>query len=176
MGIFDPLLYSGEKFSKEEKQILDENFNSISAYTKKKYKFYRREDTNNMRGSHMGINFHRITYSHKDIDTDEFNPNHIVYINCDMYWIKNERFLDAFEDYFELPFDDKDAPRLKVPVVKKFPARLLVVGFHGSGFIAEFKYKMDSKIDRILEDSSLTNDCIKKINSECVKYLKNFHK
>ena len=38
MGLFDFIFHYGEKFTKDEIKILDRNFNSISAYTKKKYK------------------------------------------------------------------------------------------------------------------------------------------
>ena len=35
MGLFDFALRPGQRFNKEEIRILDQNFNSISAYTKK---------------------------------------------------------------------------------------------------------------------------------------------
>ena len=39
MGLFDFALNPGQKFSKDELRILDQNFNSITAYTKGKYQF-----------------------------------------------------------------------------------------------------------------------------------------
>ena len=39
MGIFDSILLKGKKFTKEEIKILDKNFNSISAHTKKNLNF-----------------------------------------------------------------------------------------------------------------------------------------
>ena len=39
MGLFDFALRSGQRFTQEEIRILDQNFNSISAYTKRKFKF-----------------------------------------------------------------------------------------------------------------------------------------
>ena len=39
MGLFDFALKPGQRFNKEEIRILDQNFNSISAYTKRKYRF-----------------------------------------------------------------------------------------------------------------------------------------
>ena len=40
MGIFDFALRPGQRFSKEELRVLDQNLNSISAYTKKKISFF----------------------------------------------------------------------------------------------------------------------------------------
>ena len=37
MGLFDFALNPGQRFTKEELRVLDQNFNSISAYTKNKY-------------------------------------------------------------------------------------------------------------------------------------------
>jgi len=42
VGLFDFALRPGQRFSKEELRVLDQNLNSISAYTKKKYRFSHR--------------------------------------------------------------------------------------------------------------------------------------
>ena len=39
MGLFDFALRPGQRFSKEELRVLDQNLNSISAYTKKNIDF-----------------------------------------------------------------------------------------------------------------------------------------
>ena len=48
MGLFDFALYPGQRFNKVELSILDQNFNSISAYTENKYRFYSRSIRDNI--------------------------------------------------------------------------------------------------------------------------------
>ena len=50
MGLFDFALFPGQRFNKVELRILDQNFNSISAYTKNKY------GTNNITSVHHYVN------------------------------------------------------------------------------------------------------------------------
>ena len=61
MGLFDFALNSGQKFSKDELRILDQNFNSITAYTKGKYQFYSRNIDDDIQGSMSNVSRHKIT-------------------------------------------------------------------------------------------------------------------
>ena len=51
MGLFDAILKPGQKFSKDELWMLDQNFNSISVHTKRMYQFYSRDVSNDIQGS-----------------------------------------------------------------------------------------------------------------------------
>ena len=173
MGLFDFIFHAGEKFTKDEIKILDMNFNSISAYTKKKYKFRMKDISNNVRGDQdVGIDFHEIVYSHVDTDTNEFDPKWEVSIVCFRYLIRNEREYSNFVSFFENVGEGEEAPKINIPKIKNFPTAVLVVGYRGNGFAVELKYNYESSIQRIVDDSNLTNDCIKKIESCAIKYLK----
>ena len=171
MGIFDSILLKGKKFTKEEIKILDKNFNSISAHTKKKFKFSSRE-IKGIYGSEFQVNYHRIIYTHENIDTDMSDPKWQVNIQCDRYYLYNERDYEGFKNFFENFWGDKDAPRIKVPEIKDFPSPVLLVGYRFHGFAVELSYNFKSKIDRILEDPRLSKKCTEKINSLTIKYLK----
>ena len=119
----------------------------------------------------MGLNFHRITYEHEDINTDEWDPNWTVSINCDRYYLRDKDHYQAFKNYCEEPFGD-DGSIIKIPKISDFPTPVLIVGYKGNGFAVELKYNYESSIERTIENSDLTNDCIKKIESCAIKYLK----
>jgi hypothetical protein len=173
MGLFDFIFHYGEKFTKDEIKILDRNFNSISAYTKKKYKFFLRKISSDLNGDpDVGINYHQITYRHQDTGTDESDPKFEYYINCRRYLIRNKRDYDHFVTFFENIWEGKNAPKIIIPKIKDFPTPVLMVGYMGNGFAVALQYNYDSGIDRSLENSDLTDDCIKKIESLTIKYLK----
>ena len=176
MGLFDFIFHTGEKFTKDEINILDLNFNSISAYTKKKYKFARKRLRSNLSGhASMGVNFHNITYEHTDINTDEWDPEWTVSINCDRYYLRDNNDYRAFKNHYEetLHTPTGDFPIIKVPEISNFPTPVLTVGYRGNGFAVELKYNYESSIDKTLENSDLTDDCIKKIELLSIKYLTN---
>ena len=77
MGLFDFVFHIGAKFTRDEIKILDMNFNSISAYTKKNYRFFLKDVGDNILASESG-GYHRIDYRHQDIDTDEFNRDQFM--------------------------------------------------------------------------------------------------
>jgi len=174
MGLFDFIFHAGEKFTKDEIKILDANFNSISAYTKKKYKFFRKRVSSDLSGhASMGLNFHNIVYEHTDINTNEFDPKWIVSINCDRYYLRDKNDYWAFKRHYEEPFGD--FPIIEIPKIENFPKPILIVGYRDTnqnGFAVELKYNYESSIDKTLENSDLANDCIKKIESLAIKYLK----
>ena len=172
MGLFDFALHPGEKFTKDEIKILDQNFNSISAYTKKKYKFSSKEVKSDLYGEvDMRINYHRITYIHEDVNTDEWDSEWLLYINCDRYYLRNKDDFSGFKRLFDDPFDD-EAARIKIPEINEFPAPVLIVGYRGNGFAVELEYNFKDKINRVFENSDLTKKCVDKIKSNTIKYLK----
>ena len=174
MGLFDFALFPGQRFNKVELRILDQNFNSISAYTKNKYRFYSRIIRDNILCvEECGVNYHEVTYTHIDINKDESNSNYIRRIECHKYHIPNEKiYYYGLKRFYDS--DLEDGPKIKVPKLKKFPTFVLQVGWHGNGFITEFKYNKDNIIDRTLEDSNLSDKCIEEITNNSIKFLKSF--
>ena len=170
MGLFDFVFHIGAKFTRDEIKILDMNFNSISAYTKKNYRFFLKDVGNNILASDAG-GHHRIDYRHQDIDTDEFNRDHELYIRCYKYLIRGKREYDVFVHYID-PSQEDENTRINTPKIKKFPTSILVVGYGGHGFAVEFKYNYENLIDKTLENSDLTKECISEIKSCAIKYLK----
>ena len=61
---------------------------------------------------------------------------------------------------------------MNVSKVTKFPTFVLCVGWTGCGFLTEFKYNADNLIDRTLDDPHLTAKCIKEIQTNTIKFLK----
>lgn len=173
MGLFDFVFHTGEKFTKYEIKILDQNFNSISAYTKKKYKFFSKEVNSNLSGDVMGINFHRVTYRHEDVNTDEWDPAWHIYITCDRYYLRDKNDFSAFKRYFEERFDERlPSSIIKIPKIEEFPTPVLIVGYKGNGFAVELEYIFKNIVDRTLENSDLTKKCLDQIKSNTIKYLK----
>ena len=174
MGLFDFALFPGQRFNKVELSILDQNFNSISAYTKNKYRFYSRIIRDNILCvEECGVNYHEVTYTHIDINKDESNSNYIRRIECHKYHIPNEKiYYYGLKRFYDS--DLEDGPKINVPKLKKFPTFVLQVGWHGNGFITEFKYNKDNIIDRTLEDSNLSDKCIEEIKNNSIKFLKSF--
>ena len=91
MGLFDFAIKPSQRFNKEEIRILDQNFNSISAYTKKKFKFDRKDIADNINGSTYGIDNHKITYHHTDTQLTEWDSEYLLPIDCLKLFIKTER-------------------------------------------------------------------------------------
>ena len=170
MGLFDFALRPGQRFNKEELRVLDQNFNSISAYTKKKYRFSHKSISDDISGSHYGVDFHHTHYHHIDIE-DETNEHQI---NCTKYFIANEDTYYNLKEFYDS--DHEDRPKIKVPKLDKFPTFVLQIGWGGNGFITEFKYNSDGAIDRALDNPHLTDKCIKEIEVNSIKFLKNLDK
>ena len=127
MGLFDFALNPGQRFTKEELRVLDQNFNSISAYTKNKYRFSHRHIWDDLSGSHYGVDFHRVVYNHININTNEFDSNHAVEVGCSKYYLPNERiYYHGLKEHYDS--DHEDRPKIKVPKLKKFPTFVLQVG------------------------------------------------
>ena len=173
MGLFDFALNPGQRFTKEELRVLDQNFNSISAYTKNKYRFLHRRISDDISGSHYGVDFHRVEYSHTNIKTNEFDKNHIVRIDCTKYFLQNESIYYGLKEFYDS--DHEDGSKIKVPKIKKFPTFVLQVGWHGNGYITEFKYNSDNVIEKAL-GSRLTDKCINEIEKNSIKFLKKWSK
>ena len=171
MGLFDFALRPGQRFTKEELRVLDQNFNSISAYTKKKYRFSHRSISDDISGSHYGVDFHKVHYTHIDINTHEFDDKYMIQLDIYKYFIANERTYDALKEFFDSVFETGN-PKIKVPKIEKFPTFVLRVGWHGNGFITEFKYNADNVVERTLDNPYLTDKCIKEIEKNSIKFLK----
>ena len=103
-------------------KILDQNFNNISAYTKKKYKFFSKEVESDLWGhQEIRINFHRVTYRHEDVNTDEWDPAWHIYITCDRYYLRDKNDFSAFKRYFEERFDERlPSSIIKIPKIEDF--------------------------------------------------------
>ena len=128
MGLFDFALYPGQRFNKVELSILDQNFNSISAYTKNKYRFDFRRIGDNICVGHYGVSFHEVTYSHIDINKDEFNSNYIRLISCSKYHIPNDKiYYHGLKDFYDSDYED--GPKIKVP---KFSRNFSYIKMHES--------------------------------------------
>ncbi len=167
MGLFDFALRPGQRFSKEELRVLDQYLNSISAYTKNKYRFSHRGISDNISGTHFGVDQHRVWYSHKNIE----NENVDVQIDCTKYFINNENTYECLKSFYDDPYMESRL-RLKIPKLTKFPTFVLYIGWPGSGFITEFKYNAENLIDRTLDNPHLTDKCIKEIETNIIKFLK----
>jgi hypothetical protein len=172
MGLFDFALRPGQKFNKEELRILDKNFISISTYTKRKFRFERREISDNINGSHFGVDLHKVSYHHSDINLTEFDSEYIFQLDCFKLFIATERqYIFGLQEFFDSPHE-KGSPNIKVPKIDRFPTFVLQVGWHGNGFLTEFKYNSDNKLGRVIDDPHLTNKCIKEIETNTIKFLK----
>jgi hypothetical protein len=112
MGLFDFALRPGQRFNKEELRVLDQNLNSISAYTKNKYRFSHRGISDDISGTHYGIDRHRVWYSHQDIN----NENNDVQIDCSKYFINTENLIDRTLDNPHLT--DKCIKEIKTNTIK----------------------------------------------------------
>ena len=167
MGLFDFALRPGQRFSKEELRVLDQNLNSISAYTKKKYRFSHRGISDDISGTHFRIDRHRVWYTHEDINDE----NNDVQIDCSKYFIDTENTYENLKNFFDDPYME-DKSRIKVPKLTKFPTFVLCVGWTGCGFLTEFKYNAENLIDRTLENPHLTEKCIKEVQANTIKFLK----
>jgi len=49
---------------------------------------------------------------------------------------------------------------------------IIKIGWTGCGFLTEFKYNAENLIDRTLENPHLTEKCIKDIQANTIKFLK----
>ena len=170
MGLFDFALHPGQRFTKEELRVLDQNFNSISALTKRKYRFQSKDISSDISGTHYGPDFHLVNYNHIDINKSEFDSDQIFSIFCYKYFVKEEPQYYGLKEEYDSDHQ-KDLPKIKLPKIKKFPSFILKVGFHGNGFMTEFKYNSDNVIDKAL-GSHLTDKCIKEIEKNSINFLK----
>ena len=163
MGLFDFAIKPGQRFNKEEIRILDQNFNSISAYTKRKFKFDRKDIADNINGSTYGIDNHKITYLHIDTQLTEWDSEYLFPIDCLKLFVKTERnYKHGLKGFFDNGYDD--GPKIKVPIMTKFPTFALQVGWLGNGFITEFKYDSNG--------ATLTKKCVDEIEKNTIKFLK----
>jgi hypothetical protein len=167
MGLFDFALRPGQRFSKEELRVLDQYLNSISAYSKKKYRFSHRGISDNISGTHFGVDQHSVWYTHIDINDE----NKAVQIDCTKYFIKDENIYVCLKNFYDDPYMDAKS-RIKVPKLKKFPTFVLCIGWPANGFITEFEYNSENLIDRNLDNPHFTNKCIKEIEKNTIKFIK----
>ena len=157
MGLFDFALHPGQRFTTSEIKELDKIFNSISAYTKRKFRFHKKEIKNITGSGIADINEHRVSYTHEDINLDEFDANWHERIDCRKYLIKDDlRYTDFYYEF--------EKWEMIIPKVDKFPVCLLYVGDPGNGFITILNS----------EGGTLSKSCLSKIKSESIKYLKSF--
>ena len=96
MGLFDFALKPGQRFNKEEIRVLDKNFNSISAYTKRKFRFERKDIADDINGSVYGIDNHRVTYIHVDTQLTEWDTDYWLQFDCLKLFVKTERRFSFF--------------------------------------------------------------------------------
>jgi len=171
MGLFDFALNSGQKFSKDELRILDQNFNSITAYTKGKYQFYSRNIDDDIQGSMSNVSRHKITYSHLDLSKTENDSNQHQDIEINKYYIRDKSDLEMLDNFYNNPYDIKEEHRVPPPRLSKIPTFILKVGYPSQGFMVELKYKNKDKIDKLL-DGSLEEDCVNEIRIKSIKFLK----
>lgn len=164
MGLFDFALRPGQRFNKEEIRVLDKNFNSISAYTKRKFRFERKDIADDINGSHYYVDNHRITYIHVDTQLTEWDTDYWLQFDCLKLFVKTERNHYALKSTFEHYYSGEHKSwNIKVPAMKKFPTFALKVGWGGNGFITEFKYD---------PDGGLTKKCVEEIEKNSIKFLK----
>ena len=171
MSLFDFVLNPGQKFSKDELRILDQNFNSITAYTKGKYQFDSRIIDNDIQGSMSNVSRHKITYIHLDLNKTENDSNQHQYIEINKYYIRDKSDLEMLDNFYNNPYDIKEEHRVPPPRLSKIPTFILKVGYPSQGFMVELKYKNKDKIDKLL-DGSLEEDCVNEIRIKSIKFLK----
>tara|TARA_B100000902_G_C27264247_1_gene892569 strand:- start:846 stop:1370 length:525 start_codon:yes stop_codon:yes gene_type:complete len=171
MGLFDFALKPGQKFTKDELKILDQNFNSISVYTKSKYQFYSRNIDNDIQGSMANVDCHKMKYSYVNIDMNEDDSRAHREITITKYYVRDEYDLKNLDDFYNSSFDVQEEARVPPPKILNFPTYVLKVGYPSEGFMIELRYKSKEKIDKLL-DGSLEDDCIKEIKDKSKKYLK----
>ena len=149
-------------------QIFKEAYHKLSTASceKRKFKFDRKDIADNINGSTYGIDNHQITYIHVDTKLTEWDSKYLFPIDCRKLFIKTERnYKHGLKDFFEPYGDDKI---IKVPIMKKFPTFALLVGWHGNGFITEFKYDSNG--------SYLSKKCVDEIEKNTIKFLKKLWK
>ena len=163
MGFFDFALNPGQKFSKDELWMLDQNFNSISVYTKKKYKFYSRNVDNDIQGSNSNVSCHKLSYTYIDIDKHEDRSDAHLEIDITKYYVRDKYDLQNLDDFYNSTYDIREEHRVPPPKLINFPAYVLKVGAPGQGFMIELKKNNDGRIDQ---------SCINEMKDNCEKYLK----
>ena len=139
MGLLDFALRPGQRFNKEELRILDKNFNSVSAYTNRKFRFERKDMADDINGSHYGVYKQRVTYIQIDTELPDSDLNQWLQFDCLKLFVKTERNHYALKNTFEHYYSAKHKSwNIKVPEMKKFPTFALRVGW-SNGFISVFK-------------------------------------
>lgn len=157
MGLFDFAIHPGTKFTKEEIEIFDKNFCSISNYTSNKYDFNTKIIDDNVKTlSMIGVPCHEIKYRHQNIE----NPNDIAHIPCIKFKLDNQNQLNLLIQFYEISHESI----IKVPRIENFPQKIVQVGWHGLGFITILEYENNDR---------LTASCEQLIKKNSIKFLEN---
>ena len=167
MGLFKGIFkYRSHKFNNDELNVLDKNFNSISAYTKKKYRFDKKEIAKELNGNNYNIDGHTVTYNHIDINLNEYDNEYVLFVICEKLNVKNDRlYYSGLIETFDSPHDNDT--RIKVPEIKNFPAYVLKVTIKDKGYMVKLEYNNEDIIT-----SKLTDSCIKDIELNSINLLK----
>lgn len=165
MGLFDSILKPGQKFSKEELNILNKNFNSISVYTKRKYQFYSVNEDDDIQGSMSNVSCHKLSYTYQDIDKHEDESDAYLEIYITKYYVKDKNDLHNLDNFYNNVYDLREEHRIPPPKLNNYPSYILKVGAPNEGFMIELKY----------QDGRIEQSCINEIKDKSAKYLKEIH-
>tara|TARA_Y100000591_G_scaffold315046_1_gene322243 strand:+ start:297 stop:806 length:510 start_codon:yes stop_codon:yes gene_type:complete len=166
MGLFDAILKPGQKFSKDELWMLDQNFNSISVYTKRRYQFYSRDVANDIQGSMSYVSCHNVYYHYQDIDKHEDESDAHLRIYITKYYVKDKNDLHNLDNFYNNLYDLREEHRIPPPKLNNYPTYILKVGAPNEGFMIELKY----------QDGRIEQSCINELKDKSAKYLKEIHK
>ena len=160
MSLLDSFFSSNKRFTKQEIEILDKCFNSISQYTQESYDFENKIIKSNLQKDNLvpGLYRHEVVYVHVNK-----NDKNDVYIECRKYLINNKNDQNHIKNCFE---EDSGGGIIKVPDILNFPVNILQVGWHGLGFITILNYDNNGLI---------TSNCENLIKNNSIKFLKNLH-
>jgi hypothetical protein len=159
MSLFDSFFSSDKKFTKQEINILDKCFNSISHYTDGDYDFLNKNIDNVLRKTHYGLTKCEVSYVYLNINDN----NDYFSIKCSKYQIADRNQFLLLKNFYE---EDSGGGIIKVPDISNFPSNILQVGWHGLGFITILNYENSGLI---------TSNCENLIKNNSIKFLKNSH-
>jgi len=162
MGLLDSIIKNNQKFSDDELSILDQNFNSISVYTKRKFKFYSRNVDKNIQGSMSYVSCHKLYYDYQDIDKHEDEQGAHLQIPITKYCVQDKNDLQNLDDFYNNVYDLREEHRVPPPRLTNFPTYVMKVGAPNEGFMVELKHH-EGRIDQ---------NCIKEINEKSISFLK----
>ena len=162
MGLFDAILKPGQKFSKEELNILDQNFRNISEQTRKKYQFHSRSVDSDVQGSMSNVSCHKLFYTYQDMDKHEDDSDAYLYVYITKYYVRDKNDLHNLNNFYNNIYDLKEEHRVPPPILNNYPTYVLKIGAPNEGFMVELIYN-GNMIDEI---------CVKEINEKGKKYLK----